>query len=153
MLKLALPIVLLAALAGLVAGSLPLSGASTKKTATKSKRKKSSATPKSATAKKPAARSSASVRRGAKRKPARSWRTGQQQPTPERYREVQQALIGRGYLEAPATGQWGSDSVEALKKFQRDQSLKDSGKLDALSLIALGLGPKRTANPQMGEQP
>ncbi len=142
-----------AALAGLVAGSLPLSGASTKKTATKSKRKKPSARPKSATGKKPAARSSASARKGTKRKPARSWRSGQQQPTSERYREIQQALIGRGYLESPATGQWGSDSVEALKKFQRDQSLKDSGKLDSLSLIALGLGPKRTANPQMREQP
>ncbi len=153
MLKLALPIVLSAALAGLVTGALPVSAASTKKTSSKAKPKKSSGTSKAATAKKPAARSSASARKGTKRRPVRSWRTGQQQPTPERYREIQQALIGRGYLQAPATGQWSPESVEALKRFQRDQSLKDSGKLDSLSLIALGLGPKRTANPQMREQP
>jgi peptidoglycan hydrolase-like protein with peptidoglycan-binding domain len=62
-------------------------------------------------------------------------------------------LIGRGYLEGPATGEWGPQSVEALKKFQLDQNLKGDGKLDSLSLIALGLGPKRNASPQTRAQP
>jgi hypothetical protein len=33
--------------------------------------------------------------------------------------------------------------VEALKRFQADQNLTPDGKLGSLSLIALGLGPKR----------
>jgi peptidoglycan hydrolase-like protein with peptidoglycan-binding domain len=64
-------------------------------------------------------------------------------PTPERYIEIQQALIDKGYLEGPATGVWGAESVAALKKFQQDQNLEPSGKLDSLSLITLGLGPRR----------
>ena len=75
-----------------------------------------------------------------------SWRTSQQAPTRERYVEIQQALITRGYLTEPPTGVWGNDSVEGLKKFQASQNLEPSGKLDALSLIALGLGPRREAN-------
>ncbi len=72
-----------------------------------------------------------------------SWRRGQQEPAPERYAEIQKALIDKGFLNGPATGKWGQESVDALKRFQRDQKLEPSGKLDALSLIGLGLGPKR----------
>jgi len=67
----------------------------------------------------------------------------QQQPTPERYREIQQALIDRGYLEGEPTGRWDPASIEALKRFQGDQQLQPTGKIDALSLIRLGLGPRR----------
>ena len=42
----------------------------------------------------------------------------------------------------PVNGAWGADSVAALKKFQQDQNLAVDGKLGALSLIALGLGPE-----------
>ncbi len=80
-------------------------------------------------------------RRYARRR--QSWRTGQMKPRPERYKEIQQALIDKGYLQAPATGTWGPESTDALTRFQRDQKLEPSGKLDSLSLIALGLGPKR----------
>jgi hypothetical protein len=79
---------------------------------------------------------------------ARSYTPVQQQPTPERYREIQQALIERGYLQGDPTGQWSNDSAEALRRFQQDQNLEATGKLDSLSLIALGLGPKRTASAQ-----
>jgi peptidoglycan hydrolase-like protein with peptidoglycan-binding domain len=72
----------------------------------------------------------------------------QAQPAPERYKEIQQALIERGYLAGEPTGEWKADSVEALKRFQQDQKLDSNGKLDALSLIALGLGPKRIASAQ-----
>lgn len=84
-----------------------------------------------------------SARKRVRRSRVPSWRLGQQQPTPERYREIQEALIARGYLEGPATGAWGPESVEALKKFQQDNHLEPTGKINSLSLIALGLGPKR----------
>lgn len=84
-----------------------------------------------------------SARRRVRRSRVPSWRLGQQQPTPERYREIQEALIARGYLQGPATGTWGPESVEALRKFQQDNHLEPTGKINSLSLIALGLGPKR----------
>jgi peptidoglycan hydrolase-like protein with peptidoglycan-binding domain len=100
-------------------------------------------------AKKPAATAKKSTtvhKKSASRKRVPSWRSGQQTPTRERYLEIQQALVSRGFLEGPPTGLWGTDSVAALKKFQASQSLEASGKLDAITLIALGLGPKRGAN-------
>lgn len=118
--------------------------------------KKTSPAPKKQPAKKPAAtakKSSATRKRSVSRKRVPSWRTGQQTPTRERYREIQQALVSRGFLEGPPTGNWGSDSVAALKKFQASQSLEASGKLDALTLIALGLGPKRGANGALPKPP
>jgi peptidoglycan hydrolase-like protein with peptidoglycan-binding domain len=84
-----------------------------------------------------------------RRKPAvASWRTTQKAPTPDRYKQIQQALASKGYLEPGApSGVWDNSSVEALKKFQADQKLEPSGKLDSLSLIGLGLGPKRDQQP------
>jgi len=86
---------------------------------------------------------SAARRKRSKRASTASWKRTQQTPTPERYKEIQQALIDRGYLEGPPTGEWGPTSVDALKRFQQDQKLDPTGKLDALTLIGLGLGPKR----------
>jgi N-acetyl-anhydromuramyl-L-alanine amidase AmpD len=69
----------------------------------------------------------------------------QQQPEPERIRAIQQALSDHGYpLEV--NGAWDASTVEALKKFQTDQKIENlsgKGKLDSMTLIALGLGPKR----------
>ena len=67
-------------------------------------------------------------------------------PTADRYREIQEALASKGYL-APtqANGQWNDASVDALKHFQSDQKIDSTGRINALSLIALGLGPKREA--------
>jgi len=70
-------------------------------------------------------------------------RSSQREPTPERYQEIQQSLADKGYFVGPVNGAWGSDSVDALKRFQRDQNIGDDGKLGSLSLMALGLGPKR----------
>ena len=69
--------------------------------------------------------------------------TYQAAPTPDRYKEIQQALATKGYFNGDANGQWGADSVDALRRFQGDQNLEPDGKLGSLSLIALGLGPKR----------
>ncbi len=79
-------------------------------------------------------------------------------PTRERYQQIQQALAGKGYFSGEPTGQWGTDSVEALKRFQADQNLTPDGKITSLSLIALGLGPKRLSaqsapQPAQGVQP
>jgi peptidoglycan hydrolase-like protein with peptidoglycan-binding domain len=76
-------------------------------------------------------------------RPKGAVRSFQQAPTPERYKEIQQALIGKGYLQGEATGEWGPDCVDALRRFQTDQNLTADGKIGSLSLIALGLGPKR----------
>jgi len=76
-------------------------------------------------------------------------RSYQQAPTPERYKDIQQALISKGYFHGEPTGEWGPDSADALKRFQAEQNLTPDGKLTSLSLIALGLGPKRlTAHAQ-----
>lgn len=103
-------------------------------------------TPPTASKKKVTKKSSTSKANSTKRrkKPAvASWRATQKVPTPERYKEIQQALASKGYLQPDASsGVWDNSSVSALKKFQEDQSLEPSGKLDSLSLIALGLGPK-----------
>jgi hypothetical protein len=114
-----------------------------KKTATapQSIPKKAAPAKKTAAAKKTtAAKSKSAARRKAPSRP----RT-QQQPTPERNQEIQQALIDKGYLQEPPTGEWDAQSSEALKHFQADQQLQPTGKLDSLSLIRLGLGPKRQA--------
>jgi peptidoglycan hydrolase-like protein with peptidoglycan-binding domain len=73
-------------------------------------------------------------------------------PTKDRYQQIQQALASKGYYSGEPNGAWGSDSVEALKRFQADQNLTPDGKLGSLSLIALGLGPKRLS-AQSAAQP
>ena len=72
--------------------------------------------------------------------PAWSHQTG---PTPERYKEIQQALADKGYLQSEPNGVWDAQSTDALLRFQNDKKLSPTGKLSAASLIALGLGPKR----------
>ncbi len=71
----------------------------------------------------------------------------QQQPSTDRYREIQQALADRGYFHGSTDGAWGSESTDALKRFQADQNLEPDGKIGSLSLIALGLGPRHDAAP------
>ena len=79
-------------------------------------------------------------------------RSRQLAPTKERYLQIQQALAGKGYFTGEPNGVWGLDSVDALKRFQADQNLTPDGKLTSLSLIALGLGPKRLS-AQSATQP
>ena len=75
-----------------------------------------------------------------------SWRNRQSAPSADRYREIQDALVARGYLASEdATGTWGPSSTDALKRFQAEQTLDTTGKIDSLSLIALGLGPRHDA--------
>ncbi len=67
----------------------------------------------------------------------------QMQPSTDRYKEIQQALADKGYFRGTPDGTWNGESVDALKRFQRDQNLDPDGKIGSLSLMALGLGPKR----------
>ncbi len=66
-------------------------------------------------------------------------------PTSDRYREIQEALASKGYLKSAPNGAWDSESESALKRFQADQHIEQTGKLNSLSLIALGLGPAKPA--------
>ena len=85
--------------------------------------------------------------RSKRKKPTKArWRSGQMQPTPDRYKEIQGALVKKGYLHGEATGVWDQQSADALRHFQQDQNLEPSGKLNSLSIIALGLGPKHEAS-------
>jgi hypothetical protein len=63
-------------------------------------------------------------------------------PDPERYQTIQKALADRGYFKGESNGEWGDDSVDAMRRFQADQKIDDDGKIDSLSLISLGLGPR-----------
>jgi peptidoglycan hydrolase-like protein with peptidoglycan-binding domain len=72
----------------------------------------------------------------------RSGPSYQTHPTSERYKEIQQALADKGYFKGEVNGEWGDDSVDALKRFQSEHQLPEDGKISALSLIQLGLGPK-----------
>jgi hypothetical protein len=102
------------------------------------------ATPKKAPTKKSTAKKTSGKKAPVRR--ATTWRNRQLSPTPARYREIQGALAAKGYLPAEAaTGVWNDASIDALKRFQADQKITSSGKINSLSLIALGLGPKRDA--------
>ena len=78
---------------------------------------------------------------------AKSYTPRQATPTPERYKEIQQALVDKGYLKSEPNGVWGADSTEALRQFQTDQKLTATGKITASALIGLGLGPKTAGAP------
>jgi hypothetical protein len=78
----------------------------------------------------------------ARRKAGPSYQT---HPTDERYKEIQQALADKGYYKGQVDGQWNADSVDSLKRFQTDHQITNDGKINSLSLIQLGLGPKRDA--------
>ena len=117
-------------------------GAATSKTAAKSSLRKASGKRVASTKGK-----SRKATEAARRAPRQS------EPTTERYLEIQQALVEKGHHAGPATGQWGADWTVALKDFQQAQNLKADGKLGALSLIALGLGPKREPITQLAGKP
>jgi hypothetical protein len=79
--------------------------------------------------------------------------TSQLHPDPQRYQEIQKALADRGYFRGEVNGQWGQDSVDALKHFQAGQKLPDDGKINALTLAGLGLGPKHDGSSAAGATP
>ena len=136
----------------------PASSSSSKKAASKKATAKSVSTKTTVTttdSAKAASTKTASAKTGAakKGKPAKKsvktaaapGRTRQMAPTPERYRDIQQALVDKGYLKSEPNGVWDTQSADALRQFQTDQKLSPTGKISSASLIALGLGPKTSA--------
>lgn len=99
------------------------------------------------------AKATGKLAKGKKPAPAASWRTRQQAPTSDRYREIQQALMAKGYLKTEPSGVWDADSVNAMQHFQSDQKITASGKINAPSLIALGLGAKSAGAPEAAPLP
>jgi len=61
-------------------------------------------------------------------------------PSSSRIEEIQGALARAGYYKADPSGKWDGDTVDAMKRFQGDQGLGPTGKIDALTLQKLGLG-------------
>ena len=124
----------------------------TKAPGAKTKSKTATGAKKSTSAKRKSAKSTSAKNASAKQAAARYRRSTQKEPAPERYKEIQQSLADKGYFAGPVNGTWGPGSVEALKRFQRDQNIGDDGKLGSLSLIALGLGPKRGTSGATGTE-
>ena len=89
--------------------------------------------------------------KGKKAPPIATWRTRQQNPTPDRYKEIQQALVDKGYLKSEPTGVWDEASVDAMERFQTAQKMTPTGKINAPSLIGLGLGAKSAGAPEAPE--
>ena len=128
-----------AAMAMIVAAALGASGPAA------AQKKKTPAAKKAGSVHRTAGTSPTARKKGAKQPVthAVTWRNRQMAPSPDRYKEIQQALVAKGYLQPEqASGVWDQNSLDALKRFQTEQNLDASGKINSLSLIALGLGPK-----------
>lgn len=90
----------------------------------------------------------APVRRTTRRQPAQSAKPRvPMAPSAERLTEIQAALVREGFLQGDPNGKWDDASMAAMKRFQVEHSLPATGKINALSLIALGLGPQRGPAP------
>ena len=131
----------------LVAGAWLLPAATTAKHKTTKRHKTAHSKPVASTSKSAKTSRTLSAKKHpksrSKKTSSRTARSYQQHPTQQRYQEIQQALASKGYFQGEANGEWGPDSADALKRFQADQNLTPDGKINSLSLIALGLGPKR----------
>jgi photosystem II stability/assembly factor-like uncharacterized protein len=64
--------------------------------------------------------------------------------------EAQEALAAAGYYRVEPDGKTGPATTAALKKFQADRHLPVTGKLDAITLGALGIG--KPSDPEAGEK-
>ena len=119
------------------------------KTAHKSSNRGKTTAKSGTTAAKKGSSSKTTAKRGksSRTKSAQAWRSRQLAPTPDRYKEIQSALAERGYLKKDPSGVWDTESTDAMRKFQHDQNLEATGKLNSLSLMALGLGAKHGSAP------
>ena len=81
-----------------------------------------------------------SKKKSTKKRHASKREPTQKAPTPERISEIQSALARNGYYQGNPNGKWDSNTISAMQKFQSDNGLSNSGKIDASSLQKLGLG-------------
>ena len=93
-------------------------------------------------------------RRGTKRTAAITPRTPARATGPklddETILQTQQALVDAGYHFGEPDGKLGPATTAALKKFQTDRHLPVTGKLDAITLAALGIDSAKGANSGEG---
>lgn len=76
-----------------------------------------------------------------------SWkRKGQQGISPERAREIQDALIRQNYLSGEPSGVWDARTQAAMVKYQGDNGWQTKVTPDSRALIKLGLGPNYSDN-------
>ena len=90
----------------------------------------------------PAASRRTTRRKPVRRRTARVPAGSQTRPSRERYAQIQKALIEAGFNPGTPDGVWGPNSEVALQDFQEARGLEPTGRIDALSLIQLGLGPQ-----------
>lgn len=156
LLRVIFPVLLLSLALGAFAGGSMLEAATKKPASTKKRAPARTTAKRTPTRKATAARSTSGTKRTAASRRARTStrrvaasraRQRQQAPTSDRYREIQQALQTAGYLDGEPSGRWDDSSIAAMKRFQEQHAIPPTGKINALSLIALGLGPKRGPAP------
>ncbi len=61
--------------------------------------------------------------------------------------------MDKGYLKGEPSGVWDADSASAMARFQEDQKITPTGKINAPSLIGLGLGSKSAGAPEAAPLP
>src|SRR5260370_6976826 len=95
----------------------------------------------SAAPQKAAASSKSGGKAHGKRTSRRSGRRerGQKVPTPDRISEIQQALAKDGSFTGKPNGKWDASTIEPTRKFQEGHGLDASGKLHSKTLHQLCL--------------
>jgi len=85
--------------------------------------------------------------RGPRREMSETAASGSSRPSPgipqERVTEIQTALIKAGFLDGPATGQYDDATVDAIKQYQGQNGMPQTGLPSAPFLKRLGV-PKRS---------
>lgn len=137
-----IPLVWLVLLAACVVWAAPARKSSPRASASKAKTVQKSTKGKAKAGNTRYRRASSRRRRAVRRGPP-----AQQAPTVERYLEIERALADKGYLPGEPDGKWDEHSVDAVRRYQDDHQIDGKGKLTALTLITLGLGPQRTSLP------
>lgn len=69
---------------------------------------------------------------------------GQLQPDQARVRQIQQALLDKGYTNFQPNGQWDEATLTPLRKIADDKGWQTTNVPDARVLIMLGLGGPNT---------
>ena len=87
-----------------------------KTTTTKAVTKKAPAKPAVRTASKKAPATSGAKKKAPVRRVASQPR--QSAPTSDRYKEIQGALVAKGYLKSEPNGVWDAQSIDAMKRYQ-----------------------------------
>ncbi len=67
--------------------------------------------------------------------------SGQRTIEDGRASEIQQALVGAGYLSEEPTGHWDAETQSAMQRYQADHGWQTKLIPDSRAIIKLGLGP------------